>query len=636
MLLIHNHFIMNIKRVLKAVFFLTFFYSSLLCAQNNKKLDSLLNLYRIQKDDTIKAELINHIIQIELYSNPESARVYINEIIDLSKKINYSIGEAKGYYRLAGYFFNRDELDSAEVYFKKSMQLNNNINNLKGVVNDNEQLGLLFSRKKDFESAFYYLNKNVVLYNNRDSTSSTQETAFKYIGSTFHTMANAYTNLGMYKLALEKEFRALKLYEKTGNELFIADAKNSLGVIESELGNHKQALIYLDDAQKIYKINNDVFFQVLSIINIGVAFDGLKEHEKAIENYKTGIDLAKANNYKGREGLLWSNMGVSYNSIGKSKEGMRSYRNALRLFKELGYPLEASSTYSNIGKYFNTTTTLDSALYYLNKAIAISDSTGLKKVSAEAYSHRSETYKKLGNYKLSLVDYKSYSQLKDSIFNKTKSQQIEELRTIYETKKKEQEIKIQKNEIDSLNIKQKVNNLQRLLLGIGLLLALMGVYALFQRNTRNKIAKEKVEVELEFKTKELTTHALHLAKKNEVLKGLKSKAQTLKASSNERNGYQMLIQTINFDLQDDNNWESFSGYFEEVHTNFNSIVQQRYPDVTSNDLRHMALLKMNLSSKEIANILNISNDGIKKARQRLRRKLGISSEQSLEALVIAI
>jgi len=50
----------------------------------------------------------------------------------------------------------------------------------------------------------------------------------------------------------------------------------------------------------------------------------------------------------------------------------------------------------------------------------------------------------------------------------------------------------------------------------------------------------------------------------------------------------------------------------------------------------MALLKMNLSSKEIANILNISNDGIKKARQRLRKKLGIPSEQSLEVIVIAI
>ena len=57
-----------------------------------------------------------------------------------------------------------------------------------------------------------------------------------------------------------------------------------------------------------------------------------------------------------------------------------------------------------------------------------------------------------------------------------------------------------------------------LLVLAGLLLALIGVYAFYQRNKRNKLAKEKAEADLEFKTKELTTHALHLAKKNEVLK----------------------------------------------------------------------------------------------------------------------
>ena len=98
----------------------------------------------------------------------------------------------------------------------------------------------------------------------------------------------------------------------------------------------------------------------------------------------------------------------------------------------------------------------------------------------------------------------------------------------------------------------------------------------------------------------------------------------------------MLIQTINFDLQDDNNWGNFSRYFEEVHKDFNTKAQQQFPNITSNDLRLMSLLKMNLSSKEIANILNISSDGIKKARQRLRKKMGIDSSESLEAIIIAI
>ena len=162
------------------------------------------------------------------------------------------------------------------------------------------------------------------------------------------------------------------------------------------------------------------------------------------------------------------------------------------------------------------------------------------------------------------------------------------------------------------------------------------LYAIYQRSKRHKVEKENAQAELEYKTKELTTHALHLAKKNEVLNDLKQKAKVLKADANADPGYQMLIQTINFDLQDDNNWENFSRYFEEVHKDFNTNAQLQFPNITANDLRLMALMKMNLTSKEIANILNISSDGIKKARQRLRKKMGLNSNDSLETIIIAI
>jgi DNA-binding CsgD family transcriptional regulator len=66
------------------------------------------------------------------------------------------------------------------------------------------------------------------------------------------------------------------------------------------------------------------------------------------------------------------------------------------------------------------------------------------------------------------------------------------------------------------------------------------------------------------------------------------------------------------------------------------MVKDRYPEITSNELRLMALLKMNLSSKEIANILNITPEGIKKARYRLRKKMNISSDESLQGQIISL
>ena len=146
---------------------------------------------------------------------------------------------------------------------------------------------------------------------------------------------------------------------------------------------------------------------------------------------------------------------------------------------------------------------------------------------------------------------------------------------------------------------------------------------------------EKLDNELAFKKKELTTHALHLAKKNELLAGIKSKAEELKIAQN-RDGYHHLIRTIDFDLQDDNNWENFSNYFQQVHKDFNSKIKATYPTISASELRFLSLIKMNLSSKEIASILNISNEGIKKARYRVRKKIGLQSTESLEDLILSI
>jgi DNA-binding CsgD family transcriptional regulator len=142
--------------------------------------------------------------------------------------------------------------------------------------------------------------------------------------------------------------------------------------------------------------------------------------------------------------------------------------------------------------------------------------------------------------------------------------------------------------------------------------------------------------ELNFKKKELTSHALQLAKKNEMLEGLKQKAMALKKNSSEKKNVQQLINTINFDLKHDHGWEHFYSYFEEVHTDFNKNILLQYPNITSNELRLMVLLKMNLNSKEIADILNISAEGVKKARQRLRKKMNLSADESLEALILSL
>lgn len=164
----------------------------------------------------------------------------------------------------------------------------------------------------------------------------------------------------------------------------------------------------------------------------------------------------------------------------------------------------------------------------------------------------------------------------------------------------------------------------------------LGFYGLKQKIQHNRLEREKLDAELEFKKKELTSHALHLAQKNKVLEELKQKVRDLQHVNHKPGNYKQLLQMINFNLHSDDNWDTFRKYFEEVHKDFNSTVKKKYPAITANELRLMALMKLNLSSKEIANLFNITQEGIKKARYRLRKKMNISSEESLDDLIIKI
>lgn len=609
-------------------------------AQDNQKLDSLLQAYTAQPNDTTKVYLGNLLVKNLIYTQPQKAFKYANEMITISKHLNYKEGMAMGNYGLGIYFANRHQIDSAEYFHKSSLQLYTEINDMSGVLTNHALLGDLYIKKAQYDKAMSYLNKNIDLYNNREHISYVKESDFKYIGSTYHTISTVYGVKGLLQLSLKNELIALKLYKKYAEELYVADALNSLGAIESDLGNTNQAIAYYEEALKTYQKFEDVFFECLTLENLGNQLRNAHRYKESFDYYFKALKISKENNFLGSESTIHNGLGATYKVLGDNKNSLRHFENSLQLFNEMENPTGIENTYLNLGKIHNTMNNPNTAVFHLNKGIAIADSNATIKSSLHLYQTRSESYQKMKKYKDALDDYLIHSKLKDSIFNETKLKQIEELRIIYDTEKKEQVITLQKKEIALLEEKEKNTALQRTISIAGLLVSLillgLGYYGIRQKLKRNKAEKEKLDAEINFKQKELITQALHLAKKNETLENLKQKASILQTSETSQSGYQELISTINIDLQNDNNWENFARYFEEVHKDFNSKVAKKYPEITPNELRLMALLKMNLSSKEIANILNISIPGIKKARQRLRKKMNLSTTDSLENAVLAI
>ncbi len=606
-----------------------FIFSLDTSAQYNEMLDSLLIEYKKQGNSKEKIGTLFYLFNATIYSKPSDAKKYAIEQLALSKKLNDKKGIGLANYNLGIYYANKSELDSATTKYEEALRQYTENSDTINRASTYSALSEIESVRGNYDRAINLKDSVIKIYSDKKD--------FYRLGVTQGQKGVIYMKKGSYKIALEQSLQSLKILDTINKPIRKADALSQVGDIEFELKNLQNALTYKKSALKIYEKYEDEVYQSITLDQIGEILSHQNRYKEALKVLDKSYKIATKLEIKNVQASVLANQGKIYNALNKNIEAKEVFQRSLQVYQKINDPKEIADNLTHLAILDKTPT---EALQKMNQALKIADSIGAKKELANTYHIRSKIYEKLNNLALALQDYKSFKTINDSIFNISKSQQIEELRTIYETEKKEQEIVLQRNEIALLEEKAKVNNLQRILLASGLSLSLiifgLGIYGLRQKIKRSKLEKEKVDAELAFKKKELTTHALHLAKKNEVLEGLKQKAEELKTSENGHSGYQQLIRTINFDLQDDNNWENFAKYFEEVHKDFNGNVKKKYPNVTSNELRLMALLKMNLSSKEIANILNISQEGIKKARYRLRKKLQITTDDSLQDVVLSL
>jgi len=128
-----------------------------------------------------------------------------------------------------------------------------------------------------------------------------------------------------------------------------------------------------------------------------------------------------------------------------------------------------------------------------------------------------------------------------------------------------------------------------------------------------------------------------ILKKNELLIGIKDELEKQRIALGNRypNRYFDRINSlINKSIANDKDWQSFEVLFEQAHENFFKRLKSAYPDLTPSDLKLCAYLKLNLSSKEIAPLLNISLRGVEIRRYRLRKHLSLTSDENLVEFIM--
>ena len=604
-------------------------------AQQQRVVDSLLKIIDKTENDTLRAKQLIILSEHTMFTSPDVAKDYAQEANEIFTQHNNKYGIATSNIALGNYYMQKGEFEKAIGHFETTVSLSDREDplNKRGLFFANHSLASVAVSMGDYDKALAYVQDNLDLYAKRDTTSTLDIETFRQIGSSFDLVANIHLQKGNYNISLREYLKAANFYKNAGDDVRRADALMGVARIEASLSHYDLSIEYATESFQIYKREDDKLYQIKAARIIANSLIDLEQFEKAEEFYQIGsvLSLEVDNPYElavCKKGL--ATIAMLRNEWSKAENALNE---ALDTFIQSGDKNLQVGVLRDLAFLKLQRQDYVTALTYADKGLLLAKGLGRKADVVSLLNIRSEIYEKMGDTKAALSDFKNLKVVNDSLFSEKNSQQIEEQRILFDTERKEQQLAIQEQEINLLESKKRGALLQRWLLGIGLLAAIIGMYAFYQRLKRQKVEKEKVEQDLNFKSKQLTTQALHLAKKNEVLQELKQQANSIINDEGANAGYKRLINTINFDLQDDASWSLFSQSFEDLYKDFNKIAQQLYPNLTRTDLRYMALIKMNLSSKEIANILNISNDGIKKARGRLRKKMQIPREESLEAII---
>lgn len=153
-----------------------------------------------------------------------------------------------------------------------------------------------------------------------------------------------------------------------------------------------------------------------------------------------------------------------------------------------------------------------------------------------------------------------------------------------------------------------------------------------------RLKNEKLEADIQLKNTELASATFSLVQNGERLLKVKEELLKLKvAGTSEKNSqeYKKIIRMLGESTIKES-WEEFALHFDQVHNNFLVKIKNSYPKLTPNELKLCAYLRLNLSSKEIGQIMNITTKSVELARYRLRKKLKIQQDVELFSFLLKI
>lgn len=444
--------------------------------------------------------------------------------------------------------------------------------------------------------------------------------------------------------AVQYYFKALDLAKKYNYLDLLITINNNIGIIYSRAEDYNLAIDYFKKAYEASKISGDTLKMGINLTNIALSKVNIGEHLMAEKDFNLAIDYLSYYDYL--PGLIraYNGLGRLYYIQDNYSKSINYYQNAIKFAKKINQNVDRELFYSNIAKsYFELD--IEIALNYLDTAYDFSRVNKNIFAMIDIIEFKSEAYYRKSEYKESQKLLLIANHLLDSLNSKNMNNQINNNIQLvnFEAKKREYDLLKEKTEI-----KSKLNSfiyIALIVLVISIIvIARMRIKSiemtkkllkLENEETQSKFIKERSKAEnLEKKVDQinvkLMSKELLIENKNQILSSIGSLIDNNKIDDGKGKEYLLnLKQQLNQDNLVDKNIDNFNLYFEKVHADFFKNLLNAHPNLTVNDLRLSAYLILQFNNKEIADIINISNESVRKRKQRLKEKLEISNIKDL-------
>ncbi len=465
---------------------------------------------------------------------------------------------------------------------------------------------------------------------------------------------------GNYSNAIEHLLRAEQLFREIRSVKPLADNLNLLGIVYYYNRQPLDASIQFQEALKIYSGLRDYNGLAATYGQIGHIYEKKRDYDSAYYFQKLALSFAIKGSDKSIQYKIYENIGSIYEDKGRYDSAAIYFRYSLDGNRQSGNWRDQIEVLNNLGDVASKQGDFISGLSFARQAVELAKLTGEKYQLQSGYRDMAQAFFALNKFDSAYLCLEKSRDLVQSIYATDNSHQIAIMQTLYDTEKKN-------NEITHLNADGKIKMI--ITVASLILLILSGAIAILIINRqkikmrsekllhekseetfktrqglmeseliRKQLEEKSLKDKLDIRSRELSSHILQLIEKNEIMEELKTGlAEVIKDDKrDQKKQLRNLQQKISFSFTQDASWNDFRAIFEQAHPSFFTDVQAYCPELTTSELRLLALIKMNLSSADISRLLGITPDSLRVTRYRLKKKLQLDQHASLSSFTQSV